>query len=113
MRSWVISTQSLTPISWPTYLCISLGWANSRLAISYLDLSIFPGGERYHVFGRLRSVSAAESHRRHRRIIVPSARRQRGYRVPFVAVGSHLYRRPSGQIVRVAKLHRRQPQDGI
>src|SRR6185295_19652830 len=36
MRSCVTSTQSLTPISWPTYLCISFGWPNSLFAISYL-----------------------------------------------------------------------------
>src|SRR5471030_616175 len=48
MRAWLTSTQSLTPISWPTYLCISLGWANSRFAISDLDLSFFPVCEGYH-----------------------------------------------------------------
>src|SRR5215813_14204638 len=41
MRSCVTSTQSLTPISCPTYLCISFGWANSRFAISLTSAVIF------------------------------------------------------------------------
>src|SRR4249919_226276 len=56
MRSCETSTQSLTPISWPTYLCISFGWANSLFAISYLGSVYCLAPARYHEINRLRTT---------------------------------------------------------
>src|SRR5258708_38873664 len=116
MRSCETSTQSLTPISWPTYLCSSFGWANSRFAIfPYPRPYLFClAAARYHeIIQREQPSRVRESPRFAAQSIGQPFLLPVSNRGPFVANGSHLYRRGLLPIMPPTRMHRRTPPDGV
>src|ERR1700704_258073 len=111
MRSCETSTQSLTPISWPTYFCIAFGWANSLFAISYLGSVYCLAPARYHENNRLQTTLSYERAPFIRgAIIVEGSLSLVSNWVPFVAIGSHLYRRCIFRIMPATRMHMRSPR---